>query len=50
MNPINGKFLEKYLTLLLQLKIVVSGRGTTFNTNLFYQIEIWLYKVIYFIT
>ncbi len=38
-NPINGSFLEKYLTLFLQLKIVLSGRGTTFNTNLFYNIE-----------
>ena len=39
MIPINGNFLEKYLTLFLHLKIVVSGRGTTFNTNLFYNIE-----------
>ena len=38
-NPINGDFLEKYLTIFLKLKIVVSGRGTTFNTNLFYNIE-----------
>ena len=38
LNPINGDFLEKYLTLFLKLKIVVSGRGTTFNTNLFYNI------------
>ena len=38
-NPINGSFLEKYLTLFLKLKIVVSGRGTTFNTNIFYNIE-----------
>jgi len=38
-NPINGNFLEKYLTLFLKLKIVVTGRGTTFNTNLFYNIE-----------
>ena len=38
-KPINSKFLEKYLTLLLKLKIVVTGRGTTFNTNLFYNIE-----------
>ena len=39
LRPINGNFLEKYLTLFLKLKIVVSGRGTTFNTNLFYNIE-----------
>ena len=38
-NPINGNFLEKYLTLFLKLKIVVTGRGTTFNTNLFFNIE-----------
>ena len=38
-NPINSHFLEKYLTLFLKLKIVVTGRGTTFNTNLFYNIE-----------
>lgn len=38
-NPINGDFLEKYLTLFLKLKIVVSARGTTFNTKLFYNIE-----------
>ena len=38
-NPINGDFVEKYLTIFLKLKIVVSGRGTTFNTNLFYNIE-----------
>ena len=38
-NPINANFLEKYLTLFLKLKIVVTGRGTTFNTNIFYNIE-----------
>ena len=38
-NPIHGNFLEKYLTIFLKLKIVVTGRGTTFNTNLFYNIE-----------
>ena len=38
-KPINGDFLEKYLTLFLKIKIVLSGRGTTFNTNLFYNID-----------
>ena len=38
-KPINGDFLEKYLSIFLKLKIVVSCRGTTFNTNLFYNIE-----------
>ena len=38
-NPINANLLEKYLTLFLKLKIVVTGRGTTFNTNIFYNIE-----------
>ena len=38
-KPINGDFLEKYLTLFLKIKVVVSGRGTTFNTNLFYNID-----------
>ena len=38
-KPINGDFLEKYLTLFLKLKVVVSARGTAFNTNLFYNIE-----------
>ena len=38
-RPIDGEFLEKYLNIFLKLKIVVSGRGTTFNTNLFYNIE-----------
>ena len=38
-NPINSNFLEKYLTLFLKIKVVVSGRGTTFNTNLFFDIE-----------
>ena len=37
--PINSNFMEKYLTLFLKIKVVVSGRGTTFNTNLFYNIE-----------
>ena len=37
-NPINSQFLEKYLNLFLKLKVVVSGRGTTFNTNIFYNI------------
>ena len=39
MKPIDGDFLEKYLNIFLKLKVVVSGRGTTFNTNLFYNIE-----------
>jgi hypothetical protein len=38
-KPINGHFLEKYFTLFLKIKVVVSGRGTTFNTNLFYNID-----------
>jgi len=38
-RPINGCFLEKYLTLFLKIKVVISGRGTTFNTNLFYNID-----------
>ena len=38
-KPIDGDFLEKYLNIFLKLKVVVSGRGTTFNTNLFYNIE-----------
>ena len=38
-KPIDGDFLEKYFTLFLKLKLVVSGRGTTFDTNLFYNIE-----------
>ena len=38
-RPIDGDFLEKYLSIFLKLKIVVSGRGTTFNTNIFYNIE-----------
>ena len=38
---INGDFLEKYLTLILKLKQVISGSGTYFNyiNNLFYDIE-----------
>ena len=38
---INGDFLEKYLTLFLQLKQVISGQGIYFNyiNNLFYNIE-----------
>jgi len=53
MIPINVNFLEKYLTLFLHLKIVVSGRGTTFNTNLFHNIEyityIWVgHGICYF--
>ena len=38
---INGDFLEKYLTLFLRLKIVISNSGTYFNyiNNLFYNIE-----------
>ena len=38
---INGNFLEKYLTLFLKLKQVISGSGTYFNyiNNLFYNIE-----------
>ena len=38
-KPINSEFLEKYLDIFLKLKIVVSGKGTTFNTNLFFNIE-----------
>ena len=38
-KPINGDFLEKYLSIFLKLKIVVSCRGTNFSTNLFYNIE-----------
>ena len=40
-NPINDNLLEKYLTIFLKLKIVVTGRGT-FNApviNLFFNIE-----------
>ena len=38
---INGNFLEKYLTLLLKLKCVVSGGGININyiNNIFYNIE-----------
>ena len=38
---INGDFLEKYLTLILKLKQVISNSGTYFNyiNNLFYNIE-----------
>lgn len=39
---INGDFIEKYLTLFLQLKKVISGGGIYFNyinNNLFYNIE-----------
>ena len=38
---INGDFLEKYLTLILKLKQVISGGGIYFNyiNNLFYNIE-----------
>ena len=38
----NGDFLEKYLTLFLRLKQVISGGGTNFdynNNNLFYNID-----------
>ena len=45
-NPINSQFLEKYLNLFLKLKVVVSGRGTTFNTNLFYNIEYITYVCV----
>lgn len=38
-KPIDADFLEKYLSIFLKLKVVVSGRGTTFNTNIFYNIE-----------
>ena len=38
-NPINGNFLEKFLIVFLKLKAVITGRGTTFNTNFFYNIE-----------
>ena len=37
-KPINGAFLEIYLSLFLKLIFVISGRDTTFNTNLFYNI------------
>lgn len=38
---INGNFIEKYLSLFLKLKVVISGGGTYFNyiNNLFYNIE-----------
>lgn len=38
---INGDFLEKYLTLFLKLKVVISGSGIYFDyfSNLFYDIE-----------
>ena len=38
---INGDFLERYLTLLLKLKQVISGSGTYFDyiNNIFYNIE-----------
>ena len=38
---INGDFIEKYLTLFLKLKQVISGSGTYFNfvNNIFYNIE-----------
>ena len=38
---INGNFLEKYLTLILKLKLVISGSGIYFDyiNNLFYNIE-----------
>lgn len=38
---INGDFLEKYLTLFLKLKQVISGSGTNINfiNNIFYNIE-----------
>ena len=45
-KPINGDFLEIYLTLFLKLKFVISGRGTTFDTNLFYNIEYITYICI----
>ena len=45
-KPINGDFLEKYLALFLKLKVVLSGRGTTFNTNIFYNIEYITYICI----
>ena len=32
--PNDSNFLEKYLTLFLKIKVVVSGRGTTFNTTI----------------
>ena len=38
-KPIDSNFLEKYLEIFLKLKIVVSGRGTTFNTDLFFNIH-----------
>ena len=38
---INGDFLEKYLSLFLKLKAVISGRAQAFNfaTNIFYTLE-----------
>ena len=45
-KPVNGDFLEKYLTIFLKLKLVLSGRGTTFNTNIFYNIEYITYICI----
>ena len=45
-NPINGNFLEKYLTIFLKLKVVVSCRGTTFNTEIFYNMEYITYIAI----
>ena len=38
--------MEKYLNLFLKLKVVVSGRGTTFNTNLIYNIEYITYVCV----
>ena len=45
---INGDFLEKYLTLILKLKQVISGGGIYFNyfNNIFYNIEYITYICI----
>lgn len=42
---INGDFLESYLSIILKLKAVVSGRAKGFNylTNLFYNLEYIMY-------
>jgi hypothetical protein len=36
---IDGDFLEKYLTLILRLKVVISGAEFFFIDNLFYNID-----------
>jgi hypothetical protein len=44
---INGNFLEKYLTLILKLKQVISGGGINifYKENLFYDIEYITYTI-----